>query len=130
MTDAQPNGGLLGPVQKNAFEWGVFALGFALVAAVVGYLGYAAFTDTEAPPRFEITLGAPEATPHGRRVPVTLRNAGAETVASAVVEVTDGAHTGEVTFGYVPRHATREGAAYLDTVAGPLRARVTGYEAP
>ncbi len=117
-------------LRKNALEWAVFAISLVLVLAVVGTLAVEATEDADGPPRLIVATEAPQSAPSGVRVPVTVRNDGAQTVASVVVEVTDGAETTEVTFAYVPRHSTRTGGAFFATPPGRLTARVVSYEAP
>lgn len=117
-------------LRKNALEWTVFAVSLALVVGVVGLLVALAFEDADVPPTLVVTLGAPGPGISGVRVPVTVRNEGAQTVASVVVAVTDGRETAEVTFGYVPRHSTRTGGALFPGPPGRLTARVVAYEAP
>ena len=117
-------------LQKNALEWTVFAVSLALVVGVVGVLAAQSFEDADVPPRLVVTLGTPSPGAGGIRVPVTVRNEGAQTVSAVVVEVTDGQQTREVTFGYVPRHSDRSGGALFATAPGRLTARVTAYETP
>jgi uncharacterized protein (TIGR02588 family) len=117
-------------LQKNGLEWTVFAVSLALVALVVALLAWEAAEDADVPPRLVVTLGTPGPGLSGVRVPVSVRNDGAQTVSSVLVEVTDGRETAEVSFGYVPRHSTRTGGALFPAPPGRLQARVVAYEAP
>ncbi len=118
-------------LRKNALEWSVFAFSLVLVVGVVGYLGVAAWRDTDAPPDFVVEWDAP--TPRGDggfEVPVHVRNEGTTTAANVQVEVTSGGESVTFTLEYVPRHSTREGIALFERYPAQPVARVRGYERP
>src|SRR5829696_4550948 len=74
-------------LQKNWFEWVVFAVGLALVVATLAYLAYDAATITDAPPSIEVRAGEPLQREHNFIVPVTLVNKGDQTAEGVMVEV-------------------------------------------
>jgi uncharacterized protein (TIGR02588 family) len=124
-------------VQKNWFEWLVFAIGFMLVAFTLGYLIFAGVTLGDAPPSLEVQLGAPEQHYHNFIVPVTVINHGDETAAAVHIEVvmeSGGAakDRSELEMTFVPRHSKREGWVTFeqDPRTAQLKARVLGYEKP
>ena len=125
-------------LEKNWFEWGVFAVSLTLVLATLGYLAYDAATITDAPPSIEVVTGTPQERPHNFIVPVTLTNHGDQTAEGVQVEVvleSGGAEQerGEFTVAFVPRRATREGWVAFQTdprTVERIKARVTGYEKP
>ncbi len=125
-------------LQKNWFEWAVFAVGLALVAATLGYLAYDAATVTDSPPSIEVRAGEPQRREHNFVVPVTLTNHGDQTAEGVMVEVVlesggQEKERAEFTVAFLPRRSTREGWAAFQTdprAAERVRARVTGYEKP
>ena len=125
-------------LQKNWFEWVVFAVGLALVVATLAYLAYDAATITDAPPSIEVRAGEPLQREHNFIVPVTLVNKGDQTAEGVMVEVVleSGGQAGEraeFTVAFLPRRSTREGWAAFQTdprTAERIKARVTGYEKP
>ncbi len=116
--------------RKNALEWAVFALSLALVVGVVGFLGYRALQQGEAPPRFTIVFEAVEPQGSDFLLPVRVRNSGDVTAAQVLVEVTSGDETGEMTLQYVPRHSERQGVVLFRNRPAAPTARVVGYERP
>ena len=101
-------------LQKNWFEWIVFALGLILVSSTLGYLIYAGASMGHEPPSLEVRLGTPEQRQFNFIVPVTVVNHGDETAEGVRIEVvmeSDGEvkARGEFDVPFVPRHATREG---------------------
>ncbi len=125
-------------LQKNWFEWVVFAIGLALVAATLAYLAYDAATITDAPPSIEVRAGEPLQREHNFIVPVTLVNHGDQTAEGVMVEVVlesggQEKERAEFTVAFLPRRSTREGWAAFQTdprTAERIKARVTGYEKP
>jgi uncharacterized protein (TIGR02588 family) len=124
-------------LEKNWFEWIVFAIGLALVLATLGYLAYDAATITDTPPSIEVRLGEPQQRSHNFIVPVTLVNRGDQTAEGVVVEVVlenNGVETERAEFAvaFVPRRSTREGwvTFQTDPRTAQLKARVLGYEKP
>ena len=122
-------------MQKNWFEWTVFAAGLVLLTATLSYLAYDGATLGDAPPSIEIRLGAPARRAQNFIVPVSIVNHGDLTAEGVEVEVVlRGAseERGEFVVAFLPRGATREGwvAFQTDPRAGELKARVVGYEKP
>ncbi len=124
-------------VEKNWFEWCVFAVGLMLVAGALVYLAYTGATMGDAPPTLEVRLGSPEPQAQSFIIPVTVVNHGDQTAEGVTVEVvmeSDGEEParGEFTIAYLPRHATRAGWVMFDRDprAARLQARVLGYEQP
>ncbi|HEX8491993.1 MAG TPA: hypothetical protein VF658_04070 [Pyrinomonadaceae bacterium] len=123
-------------LQKNLFEWMVFAVGLVLVTATLAYLVYEGATMGSSPPSLEVRLGTPEPRPHSFIVPVTVINHGDKTAGSIRIEVLmesgDKRERGEVDIPFLPRGATREGWVTFeqDPRTAQLKARVLGYEEP
>jgi uncharacterized protein (TIGR02588 family) len=124
-------------VQKNWFEWVVFALGLILVSATLGYLIFAGATMGHEPPSIEVRLGTPEQRQFNFIVPVTVVNHGDETAEGVLIEVVmaNGGQEiarGELDVAFLPRHATREGWVTFeqDPRKAQLKARVLGYQKP
>lgn len=122
---------------KNWLEWLVFASGALLVSATVGYLAYDALAVTPSPPRLEVRLGDPVASPGGFSVPVMVHNRGtkaAETVLIRVERKSDDGQTdaAELTLDFVPGNASREGAAIFsgDPRSGELSAQPVSFQQP
>jgi uncharacterized protein (TIGR02588 family) len=124
-------------IQKNWFEWIVFALGLILVSATLGYLIFAGATMGHEPPSLEVHLGTPEQRQFNFIVPVTVVNHGDETAEGVLIEVVmanggEEIARGEVDVAFLPRHATRQGWVTFeqDPRTAQLKARVLGYQKP
>lgn len=124
-------------LQKNWFEWMVFAVGLVLVVLTLGYLTYEGATMGSEPPSLEVRLGAPEQRAHNFIVPVTVKNHGDQTAGGIHIEVLmesggEEKARGELDIPFLPRHATREGWVTFDEDprGAQLKARVLGYEKP
>jgi len=124
-------------LQKNWFEWIVFALGLILVSSTLGYLIYAGTSMGQEPPSLEVRLGTPEQRQFNFIVPVTVVNHGDETAEAVRIEVVmesggEEKARGEFDVPFVPRHATREGWVTFeqDPSTAQLKARVLGYQKP
>jgi uncharacterized protein (TIGR02588 family) len=124
-------------LQKNWFEWIVFALGLILVSSTLVYLIYAGASMGHEPPSLEVRLGTPEQRQFNFIVPVTVVNHGDETAEGVRIEVVmeSGGEVkarGEFDVPFVPRHATREGWVTFeqDPRTAQLKARVRGYQRP
>lgn len=124
--------------QKNWLEWSVFAVGLALLLAIVGYLGYRAISDGRDPAALHVEVGAPwspEDAPAVHVVSVTVRNDGGQSAAEVDVEVIlpgDPPERSELTFDHVPHGSSRSGALTFERrpEPGQLRVRVLGYLEP
>jgi uncharacterized protein (TIGR02588 family) len=125
-------------LEKNWFEWVVFAVGLVLVVGTLAYLAYDAATIEDAPPSIEVRAGQAVERPHNFIVPVTLVNHGDQTAEGVQIEVvleTGGAEKerGEFTVAFLPRRSTREGWVAFQTdprTAERVKARVVGYVKP
>lgn len=118
------------PFKKNVVEWSVFALSLVLVLALTGYLAYDVFRGAGDAPVFAFEFGAPAFQDSLYVLPVTVHNTGDRTAASVVVVVASGAEEAEVVFDYVPRHSTREGAAFFRTRPSAPSASIRSYSHP
>lgn len=111
-------------MKKNILEWSVFGLGLLLVAGLIGYLGFLAFSGGHDLPELRVGLGKPERLKQGYRTKLTVENVGDETAIG--VKVASGED--EIDFDYVPRHSTREG--YLFTDVPPKEAHAVSAQSP
>ncbi|HEX8550565.1 MAG TPA: hypothetical protein VF681_03310 [Abditibacteriaceae bacterium] len=118
-------------IEKNALEWSVFALSFALLVGTIGFLVLDARRTGDGAPLLEATTGRATQWQDQWLVPVRIVNRG-ETVAEEVaVEVKSGEESGELAFAFVPRGSSREGfVSFSKEPQGQLKARVRGYETP
>lgn len=101
--------------ETPALEWLAAAIGFALVAATLGYLIYSAVTQKDSPPKLTIENYKITKTESDYLVEFTLANDGENNAAEITVEgkISDGEkdlETSAVTIDYAPAHSTREGA--------------------
>ncbi len=125
-------------LEKNWFEWIVFAVGLMLVLATLSYLAYDAATITDAPPSIEVRVGEPLQRPHNFIVPITLINHGDQTAEGVLIEVVlesggEEKERGELTVAFLPRRSTREGWVAFQTdprTVERTKARVLGYGKP
>ena len=124
-------------LQKNWFEWIVFALGLILVSSTLGYLIFAGASMGHEPPSLEVRLGTPEQRQFNFIVPVTVVNHGDETAEGVLIEVVmanggEEIARGELDVAFLPRHATRQGWVTFeqDPRTAQLKARVLGYQKP
>jgi uncharacterized protein (TIGR02588 family) len=122
---------------KNWLEWLVFAVGALLVSATVGYLAYDALAVTPSPPKLEVRLGDPVATPGGFSVPVVVRNRGTKAAETVLVRVEKKASDGqtekaELTLDFVPGDASRHGAVIFtgDPASAELSAQPVSFQQP
>ena len=124
-------------VEKNWLEWIVFGVSLALVASVLGYLGYCEWTGTDRPPNIRVELGQPEKRGDSFYLPVTLYNDGDKTAEGVRIAVTlqqDGdQQEAEFEAMFLPHHSQRKGEVVFTTDpadADTLTARVIGYRMP
>ena len=99
---------------KNWLEWTVFAVGLVLTVGTLVVLGYMARVPPSQPPQLAVALGAPEPSPEGIAVPVTVTNRGEQTAESVEVVIAARAGsrqvaTGRVALAFVPKDARQEG---------------------
>lgn len=130
-------------LQKNALEWGVFALSLLLVSATLIYLGREILTDNPAPPHITLHLGKPRPLENSTSgepsfiVSVQAANKGGDTAEGVHVEVemqrgTEEPQKADFDIDFLPRGSKREGwVAFKGEEKGAkLTARVLGYEIP
>lgn len=127
--------------RKNWLEWTVFALGLALVLAVVGVLVAQALRHDDAPPILGVLVDEPRR-PEGAHpphfvVPITVTNDGDRAAEWVLVELTlvQGDRVlerSELRVPDLPRRSRRSAAFILqhDPQSGALRTRVLGYSEP
>lgn len=123
---------------KNALEWTVFGLSLLLVTATFGWLVYQALHLGTAPPRLEISLGAPVKAGTQMLVPVKVENRGDSTAAGVEIEVerrsgkSGAKETASFSFAHLPRSSQREGWVAFEAPLhqDELSAKIVGYEEP
>lgn len=122
---------------KNALEWVVFGFSVVLLIAVVLVLVIAALQAGDEPPVLQIDVGTATRRGDVFRLPVRVRNSGAETAEDVHVEVvlnSEGSEIdrGELTLAFVPRNSTREGWVTFrqDPRCCTIAARAVGYNKP
>lgn len=123
--------------QIPLLEWIAAAIGFALVAATLGFLAWRALTQDGAPPLIALEVQAIEKLERGYLVRIRAVNTGGRTAAEVKVE---GAIKGllgtlersEATFDYLPPRSPRRGGLYFlaDPREHKLELRAQGYRAP
>ena len=129
---------MITPPQKNWLEWSVFAVGLALLLAIVGYLVARALGDGSEPAALHVEVGeawSPPDAPALHAVSVTVRNDGGRSAAEVDVEVVlpgEPPERRELTFDHVPHGSSRSGALTFAhrPEPGQLRPRVLGYLEP
>ena len=118
-------------------EWAAAALGLLLTLAVLGYSVWEGITDGGGPPSFSIRTDAPQATPGGFVVPLSVRNTSSATASEVEVRgvLHDGAAVVEerrARFAYAPGGGKVSGGLVFQH--DPARYRLTvvaeGYEEP
>mgnify|MGYP000049699568 CR=1 FL=1 len=124
----------------SPWEWAVAAVGFVILAGIVGYLVYEGFSDTpSAHPDIVVVGEGPVRLASGTYlVPITVENRGDVTGAAVQVIGTliDDAgvlfEESRTIFDFVPQHSKDAGGLYFaaDPAAGRLELRVEGYIEP
>ncbi len=124
-------------IEKNWFEWSVFAVSAVLIVAVLAFLVYESATIGDAPPDIHVQIGTPEERSGYFAVPITATNKGDHTAEGVHIQIALRAaggkeETGEFEIQFLPRRGSREAWATFknDPRAGTLEARVLGYEKP
>lgn len=125
------------PTKKNVLEWSVFAASALIVLATLGYLGASALREKKTPPDLRVLVGAPGMHMGVHRVPILVRNTGASTAESVLIEVVlrrgeEEVERAELDLAFVPRQAEREGWVTFrnDPRCCAMVARAVGYETP
>ncbi|MBW8285167.1 MAG: TIGR02588 family protein [Rhizobium sp.] len=118
-------------------EWLTGLVSAALIATLIGYVGWNAVTDEMVPPEFAIEATGMERMTGGYRITFDIENR-ANTSAAAVIvrgELLRGNESVEsvdVTFDYVPGESQSTGAILFSTDPGSaqLKLRAIGYTDP
>jgi len=102
----------------SPLEWAVAAVGVALVAALIGYLGYVAWRGDEQPPRIALRVVDIERAGEHWLLRFRAENEGGQTAADLriVAELFRGREvieTGEVTLQYLPAGGRGEGGFFF-----------------
>ena len=118
-------------------EWVFAAIGFALVAATIGFIAWQGYTGNGSPPQLSFEVRAIANVPNGYLVEVLAVNNGEETAADVKVEgelrgASGTVETSETSFKYLPPRSWRSGGLYFanDPRTLELSIRAKGYEAP
>ena len=121
--------------QKNWLEWTVFAIGSALLVAIVLYLSYDMLAAPTGPPHLRVELSPAQRRSSSLVIPVKVVNDGPSAAERVRVEVTlessDGTETGGFEIVLLPRASSRFGEVVFSQITGrefELKARVLGYE--
>lgn len=121
----------------SKWEWVSAGLGLAVVAGMVGFIGFNALTTDPFVPAVTLDHLGTEQTPGGYVVRFRARNSGATTAAALTIsgELHDGStllESSEVTLDYLPPRAERQGGLIFhnDPSAHDLRLEPRGYVDP
>lgn len=124
--------------EKNWLEWSVFAASAVILIFTFGFLGYEAFVTDGKPTAIEIELGAPQSHDGYYAVPVTIKNAGSQSVEDVQVDITliqdqQEVETASITMPMVPRESSREGHVAFSSnpsEADEIQTRIVSYVIP
>ncbi|WP_154721546.1 TIGR02588 family protein [Ciceribacter sp. T2.26MG-112.2] len=118
-------------------EWLTGLVSAALIATLIGYVGWNALTEQMDPPEFAIEATGMERMTGGYRITFDIENRANSTAAAVVVrgELLRGeesVETVDVTFDYVPGESQSSGAILFTTDPGSaqLTLRAIGYTDP
>ncbi|MCA1968164.1 MAG: TIGR02588 family protein [Rhizobium sp.] len=118
-------------------EWLTGLVSAALIATLIGYVGWNALTEQMEPPKFAIEATGMERMTGGYRITFDIENRANSTAAAVVVrgELLRGeesVETVDVTFDYVPGESQSSGAILFTTDPGSaqLTLRAIGYTDP
>lgn len=127
---------------KNApdippLEWICAVIGFALVAATIGFVAWKGLAGNGSPPQLSFQVKTIVEVPNGYLVEVRALNTGEETAADVKVEgelrgPSGSVETSETSFKYLPPRSARSGGIYFthDPRTLEMTIRAKGYEAP
>jgi uncharacterized protein (TIGR02588 family) len=126
------------PRRAVILEWIAGGIGLLLTLALVGFIGWEAFTRTEpVPPQVEVRMEAIQPVGQGYVVEIVAQNATGETAQAVEIEGTlmQGGREVEkstVTLDYVPGASSAHAGLYFtrDPAAGQLQLRALGYARP
>ena len=118
-------------------EWLTGLVSAALIATLIGYVGWNALTEELKPPEFAIEATGMERVTGGYRITFDIENRANATAAAVIVrgELLRGeesVETVDVTFDYVPGESQSSGAILFTTDPGSARLtlRAVGYTDP
>jgi uncharacterized protein (TIGR02588 family) len=136
----EPRSGSQKQQEENAipiWEWIVAAIGFMMVASVIGFLLYEAIGGDRLPPDVKLTVDSVVQTRNGYLAKITAVNEGGMTAAGVVIEGTlsRGAEPVErswTTIDYLPPRSEQRGGLFFtrDPREFDLQVRPSGYVEP
>jgi uncharacterized protein (TIGR02588 family) len=136
----EPRSGSQKQQEENAipiWEWIVAAIGFMMVASVIGFLLYEAIGGDRLPPDVKLTVDSVVQTRNGYLAKITAVNEGGMTAAGVVIEGTlsRGAEPVErswTTIDYLPPRSEQRGGLFFsrDPRQFDLQVRPSGYVEP
>jgi uncharacterized protein (TIGR02588 family) len=119
------------------WEWIVAGVGLVLVAGVIGFLIYEAFTGKRLPPDVKLSVTSVNQTRNGFLVRLTAINEGGTTAEGVIVEAELRNGTGPVersrtTIDYLPPRSEKKAGLFFtrDPRQLELQVRALGYEEP
>lgn len=125
-------------LQKNWFEWIIFAISLVLVVTTLGYVVYDITTVSDTPPIIKLAIGKPQPHLNYFLVPVSVTNRGDITAEGVHIEVVlesggEEQENADFEIAFLPRQSTREGWVTFHTdprTVEQMQARVLGFEKP
>lgn len=118
-------------------EWIAAAVGFALVAATLGFLAFRAVSEDRTPPSIVLRVESVERVASGWLVRIRALNEGERTAADVKVEGTlkrggKVVETAETSFKFLPPRSHRSGGLYFSQDPSQLELELApkGYESP
>lgn len=136
----EPRSGSKKQQEENAipiWEWIVAAIGFMMVASVIGFLLYEAIGGDRLPPDVKLTVDSVVQTRNGYLAQITAVNEGGMTAAGVVIEgaLSRGAEPVErswTTIDYLPPRSQQRGGLFFtrDPRQFDLQVRPSGYVEP
>jgi uncharacterized protein (TIGR02588 family) len=123
------------PERQRSFpEFVTYAVSLAVLALLVGGLGYVWMRGDDAPPLLEIELGLGDIEQRNEAwyLPVSVTNHGDQSAQDVVVEVALGEETRSFTIALMPGGATRAGTVIFSTdpAKGDVTAEVVSFISP
>ena len=124
------------PLDKNALEWTVFAIGLVLIMVTLGWLVREIVTTGSRPADLVVHLGTPRQVMESFQVPVTVVNRGDRVAEGVSVTITLAAKTEReeavLSIAFLPHQSRREGwvAFRSDPKDGDLQVGPVSYASP
>ena len=136
----EPRAGSLKQQENNAipiWEWIVAAIGFMLVAGVIGFLLYEALAGNRLPPDVKLSVDSVVQTRNGYLVKITAVNQGGTTAEGVDIEGelrrgTEPVERSQTTIDYLPPRSEKRAGLFFtrDPRQFDLQVRPFGYEEP